>query len=121
MRTGLVYLVALVAVMNAGILSAEPRSPTPNRYRWALLLARIDEIWPLTCNHCGGPVRLLAFITEPAPIRKILRHIGEPDQPPRLHLPRGPPQEACEDQTICLDEALNQDRYPFEPDQRMTW
>jgi len=81
---------------------AEPRSPTPNLYRWALLLARIYEIWPLTCNHCGGPVRILAFITEPAPIRKILRHIGEPDEPPRLHPPRGPPQEACEDQTICL-------------------
>ncbi len=31
---------------------------------------------------CGGDVRLIAFITEPGPIRKILTHLGEPLEPP---------------------------------------
>ena len=26
---------------------------------------------------CGGDIRLIAFITEPGPIRKILTHLGE--------------------------------------------
>lgn len=102
-------------------IADEPRARTPKVYRWAMLLARIYEIWPLTCARCGGPVRVIAFITAPGPTRQILAHIGEPHEPPRLHPPRGPPEQALEDPTICLDEDLNQDRYPFEPDQRLTW
>ncbi len=30
------------------------------------------------CPRCGGDIRLIAFITEPGPIRKILTHLGEP-------------------------------------------
>lgn len=35
---------------------------------------------------CGGDIQLIAFITNPAPIRKILVHLGE-----RLALPRSLP------------------------------
>ena len=31
---------------------------------------------------CGGDIRLISFITEPGPIRKILTHLGEPLEPP---------------------------------------
>jgi hypothetical protein len=34
---------------------------------------------------------LIAFITEPGPIRKILTHLGEPLEPPPLSPARGPP------------------------------
>jgi len=81
----------------------------------------IHEIWPLTCTSCDGPVRIVAFITERAPIRQILLHLGEPHEPPPLHPSREPPQAGCEDQTICLDDDLNQDLYPFDPDQRVSW
>jgi len=70
----------------------ESSSAHPARYLWAMLLARIYKIFPLTCNHCSGEVRLIAFVTEVAPIREILEHIGEPTKPPRVHPPRAPPE-----------------------------
>jgi hypothetical protein len=100
---------------------ATARSRPSNVYLWAILLARIYEISPLICSRCGGPVRIVAFITEAAPVQQILQHIGEPHEPPPLHPPRGPPNEAVDDQTVCLDDDVNQDRYEFEPDQRLNW
>jgi hypothetical protein len=40
---------------------------------------------------CGDDIRLIAFITDPAPIRKILTHLGEPLEPPPLAPARGRP------------------------------
>ena len=34
------------------------------RYTWALLLARIHEVFPLVCPRCGGEMRIIAFITD---------------------------------------------------------
>jgi hypothetical protein len=34
---------------------------------------------------------LIAFVTEPGPIRKILTHLGEPLEPPAVSPARGPP------------------------------
>ena len=45
---------------------------------WAMLLARIYECLPLTCEKCGQPMRLIAFIIEPVVVEKILSHIGQP-------------------------------------------
>ena len=44
------------------------------RRRWAELLRRILEIEPLACPHCGQPMRIVAFITEPKVIDRILDH-----------------------------------------------
>jgi hypothetical protein len=44
-------------------------------------------------GHCGGDIRLIAFITEPGPIRKILTHLGEPLEPPPVSPARGPPTD----------------------------
>jgi hypothetical protein len=41
----------------------------------------------------GGDIRLIAFITEPGPIRKILTHLGEPLEPPPILPARGPPTD----------------------------
>jgi hypothetical protein len=38
----------------------------------AKLMARVGEEFPLECPGCGGDIRLIAFITDPGPIRKIL-------------------------------------------------
>ena len=70
---------------------APPRSHDTSRVAWAKLIARIAEDFPLTCPACGGDIRLVAFITDPAPIRKILVHLGEPLEPPPLAPARGPP------------------------------
>jgi hypothetical protein len=42
-------------------------------------MARVGEEFPLECSTCGGDIRLIAFITDPGPIRKILTHLGELD------------------------------------------
>jgi hypothetical protein len=88
---------------------------------WAILLARIYEISPLICSRCGGPVRIVASVIEAAPIQQILQHIGEPLEPPVLRPARGPPDEFFADQSVCLDEDVNQDLNQFEPDQRLKW
>jgi hypothetical protein len=41
-----------------------------------VLIARIYEVFPLLCPMCGAQMRLIAFITEGAQIRKILDHIS---------------------------------------------
>jgi hypothetical protein len=56
-------------------------------------MARVGEEFPLECPACGGDIRLIAFITEPAPIRKILTHLGEPLEPPPISPARGPPTD----------------------------
>jgi len=53
-------------------------------YLWAVLIARIYEVFPLVCPICGGQMRLIAFITEGAQIRQILNHIGVDSQAPRI-------------------------------------
>jgi hypothetical protein len=75
-----------------------PVSPTgaAARSRWAQLLARIYEVFPLRCPECGSGMRILAFLTDPEPTGAILRHVDLPHIPPRLSPARGPPQPAFE-------------------------
>src|SRR3989442_14836082 len=54
------------------------------RSAWALLLARIYEVFPLVCPTCGGAMRILAFITDAPTVRAILAHLGEPTAPPPI-------------------------------------
>jgi hypothetical protein len=70
-----------------------PRSHDTSRIAWAKLMARVGEEFPLECTNCGGDIRLIAFITEPGPIRKILTHLGEPLEPPPVSPCRGPPTD----------------------------
>lgn len=69
----------------------KPHSHDTSRIPWAKLIARIAENFPLACPACGGDIRLIAFIIDPAPIRRILTHMGEPLDPPPLEPARGPP------------------------------
>jgi len=64
----------------------KPRSHDTSRIAWVKLMARVGEEFPLECPACGGDIRLIAFITEPGPIRKILTHLGEPLEPPPVSL-----------------------------------
>jgi hypothetical protein len=71
----------------------EPAPPkrSPAHYLWAVLIARIYEVFPLLCPLCGGQMRLIAFITEGTQIRRILDHIGVDSEPPHISPARGPP------------------------------
>ena len=49
------------------------------RRRWAELLRRIFEVDPLRCPRCGGAMRIITFLTEPAVIDRILTHLRTRD------------------------------------------
>ena len=42
---------------------------------WARLLAKVYEVDPLRCTRCGSQMRVLAVITDPPQILRILRHL----------------------------------------------
>jgi hypothetical protein len=83
-------------------------------------MARVGEEFPLECPNCGGDIRLIAFITEPGPIRKILTHLGEPLEPPPVSPARGPPTDWGElvqihddrDVFQASDRRTDRDRHP---------
>jgi len=57
------------------------------RRRWANLIRRVLELDPLLCP-CGGTLRVVAFLTEPRVIRKILEHLKK-----TANGDRAPPRE----------------------------
>jgi hypothetical protein len=63
------------------------------RYLWAELMLRVFANDVLVCGNCGGPRRVLTFLTDPLVVRRILRHLDLPDEPPRIQPARAPPQQ----------------------------
>ena len=93
---------------------ASPAHDT-SRIAWAKLLARVAEEFPLECPACGGDIRLIAFITEPAPIHATVAgrsrlpsnrrfasgqwprwHCPREAAPPPISPARGPPTDCGE-------------------------
>jgi hypothetical protein len=70
--------------------------PDPDRERrlpWAELLRRVHAVEVLVCGRCGGPMKILAFISDERVARHILDHLGFP----RVEFPRArppPPSQA---------------------------
>ena len=101
----------------------EPLHRKAARLAWAMLIARIYEIFPLVCPQCGGQMRIIAFITEGAAIREILGHLGEATSPPRLMPARAPPlweTSVAGAEPGDLDPQF-QPAPDYEFDQRITW
>ena len=53
-------------------------------------------------------IQLIAFITEPGPIREVLTHLGEPLEPPPVSPARGPPADWGELVQVDDDRAVFQ-------------
>jgi hypothetical protein len=74
-----------------------PASVTPSlaalRRGWAQLIRRVYEVDPLVCPRCQGVMCVVAFITEPRVIRRILDHLGAPAR--RAVQDRAPPLVAA--------------------------
>ena len=106
-----------------------PPKRSPAHYLWAVLIARIYEVFPLLCPMCGGQMRLIAFITEGTQIRRILDHIGVDSEPPRISPARGPPLwDDCSDAQTGEGVAAEPDwdlaaqpAPDYEVDQRINW
>jgi len=76
---------------GASPVSPPPMPPTPEptparrrRTPWATLLRRVFDVDALACARCSTPMVVLAFITDPNVLRKILGHLGLPTTPPIL-------------------------------------
>ena len=91
-----------------------------------MLLARIYETLPLVCPNCQSPMRIIAFITDASTVRKILDHLGESAQPPRIAPARGPQlwEAAMASEQAGNDPEWDMSAEPepaFEFDQRIAW
>ena len=66
-------------------------------------------------------MRIIAFVTEAAPVQRILAHIGEPTEPPPIAPARGPP--AWDDDLGPTPDwdLLQQPEPDFDFDQRVSW
>jgi hypothetical protein len=106
-----------------------PPKRSPAHYLWAVLIARIYEVFPLLCPKCGGQMRLIAFITEGTQIRRILDHIGVDSEPAHISPARGPPLwDDCDaemDEGVQIEPAdwglAAQPAPDYEVDQRINW
>ena len=74
--------------------AARPPLASSTRSTWAQLLRRVFAIDVLACPHCGGRRKLIALLTQPAVVRKILAHLGLPTEAPALAPARAPPEPA---------------------------
>ena len=79
---------------------------------WAKLIARIYETNPLLCT-CGKEIKIIAFVTHAAEIRRILTGIGWPTEPPEFDEP-----DALFQWDICQLVPGTKDGFP-EPDQQV--
>ncbi len=52
---------------------------------WARLIAKVYNADPLTCRKCGGPLQIVAYITDHFTIKTILEHLGL--SPPEVERP----------------------------------
>ena len=63
------------APMVPGPDGTREKSP-PRGWSWAALMQRAFAVDVLACPHCGGRLRFIATLHDPAVIRKILEHLG---------------------------------------------
>ena len=75
-------------------LGIGPDNPTgrvsstgPPQSRWARLLYRVFGLQPLKCE-CGNTLRLMSVIFSFADLQRILKHLGQPTEPPIRAPPR---------------------------------
>ena len=95
--------------------------------RWAALVARIYDVLPLVCpghrakRGRGASMRIIAFVTDPVPVRSILSYLDLPTRPPPLSPARAPPQGLFAfDQTGGFDPADPEPIPEFEFDQSIS-
>jgi hypothetical protein len=105
---------------KASAKEMEPGQNRGARYLWAALLARIYEVLPLICPHCGAEMRMIAAITDQPTIERILTHIGQPTRPPPITPAHGPPEWGWDLDQRPLEQVVEAiPDYQF--DQRISW
>ncbi len=79
---------------RADAARADVRPPAERHaaMRWAQRLKRVFGIDIETCAGCGGTMRIIARIEDPAVIKAIFAHLADKARP--VHAPRRPPSRA---------------------------
>jgi hypothetical protein len=86
----------------------------------------VYETDPLLCGHCGGRMKIIAFVVQASQIKKILKHVGLPVEALNIqkstHPARGPPQSDVWDSATASEWEVNA-RYPdaADQDQSLHW
>jgi hypothetical protein len=94
--------------LSAGESKPAPVPRNPCRIPWAELLLRVFREDVLACP-CGGRRVVLAYLTEPGPVKAILDHLGLPSTGPPLAPARfsaGPGEPAWQDDVPELQQSL---------------
>jgi hypothetical protein len=76
----------------AGADSATP-IVRPRRLGWAQLLRRVLNVDALICPKCATSMTVIAFLTDPPVLRRILEHLNLPSSPPLRAPARSPLDE----------------------------
>jgi hypothetical protein len=89
-------------------------------------LALIFKALPPSCLICQSQMRIIAFVKDAGPAKKILDHIRESIQPPRIAQGRGPPlwESAAAAEQAENDPLWDSSAQPapeIEFDQRLAW
>jgi hypothetical protein len=87
---------------NGNTPSEERKKSGSTKYRltFAALLARVFQRDVSVCHECGGRMKIIAFITDPASVQRYLRGEGLPTQAPPIAPASSPPQmefDLCSD------------------------
>jgi hypothetical protein len=88
----------------------EGRTVRKRRLPWAQLLKRVLNVDALTCRKCKGRMDVLAFITDPDVVQKILKHLGLPFKPPKIAPARRPVDEECQQQELFANQSIDAHR-----------
>ena len=60
---------------------------SPSQASWARLFRKVFEVDPLLCK-CGAEIKIIAVLTDPKVVDRIILHLQQTDQPAA---PRAPP------------------------------
>jgi len=88
-----------------------PPAKRPRRLVWASLMRRVLNIDVLTCPKCAASMVIIAFLTDPSVLTKILDHLKLPSTPP----PLAPARSPLDEQDLFADEELVEPVYREAP------
>jgi hypothetical protein len=81
------------AIVGNVVFAAATVTDRQRAMSWAQRLRRVFAIDVETCRHCGGRLRVIASIEQPAVIERILAHLGrDAGSVDPAHPSRAPPQ-----------------------------
>ena len=106
-----VYKRPVIGLDPTDVEGEAPKKSPPRHYAWADLMRRTFGYDVQACLECGGRMKLIAMIEQPAVIEKILSHLGLSIEPPQAHPARPPPEQLELPEFVELDEPIDESAF----------